>query len=192
MWLTPPGLLDKLGPFDLDPCAHSPRPWPTAARHIAPPEDGLTANWVGRVWCNPPYGREVGVWLSKLASHGHGTALTFARTDTIWFARHVWDAATAVLFLAGRLHFYRPDDTRAPANSGGPSCLIAYGEHDATRLSDADLPGTVLHLHHTTSGAHRARAVQARRSRAGREPIPALTGVPTAWQEVLDFGESLP
>jgi len=47
-WLTPPAILHALGDFDLDPCAApSPRPWPTAARHIELPEDGLTANWGG-------------------------------------------------------------------------------------------------------------------------------------------------
>ena len=48
LWLTPPQLLSVLGPFDLDPCAcPDPRPWPTAKRHIALPEDGLAAQWGG-------------------------------------------------------------------------------------------------------------------------------------------------
>jgi hypothetical protein len=49
IWLTPPDLLRRLGSFDLDPCAAPPpRPWPTAARHIALPDDGLSAVWA--VW----------------------------------------------------------------------------------------------------------------------------------------------
>ncbi len=47
-WLTPPHILQALGPFDLDPCAApSPRPWPTAKYHIELPEDGLSASWYG-------------------------------------------------------------------------------------------------------------------------------------------------
>ena len=62
VWLTPPAIIEPLGPFDLDPCAApSPRPWPTAARHIELPEDGLTAEWHGRVWCNPPFGTQTAV-----------------------------------------------------------------------------------------------------------------------------------
>src|SRR5437867_202275 len=46
VWLTPPHILAALGPFDLDPCAApEPRPWPTAERHIALPDDGLAADW---------------------------------------------------------------------------------------------------------------------------------------------------
>lgn len=68
VWLTPPEIIGALGPFDLDPCAApSPRPWDTALRHIELPEDGLTAAWSGRVWCNPPFGRETAKWLRRIA-----------------------------------------------------------------------------------------------------------------------------
>lgn len=33
-WLTPKWLVDRLGPFDLDPCSPINRPWATAARHF--------------------------------------------------------------------------------------------------------------------------------------------------------------
>ena len=68
-WLTPPEILEALGSFDLDPCAApDPRPWPTAAWHIARPADGLAATWAGRVWLNPPYGPATGRWLGRLAA----------------------------------------------------------------------------------------------------------------------------
>lgn len=144
-WLTPPDLIEKLGPFDLDPCAApSPRPWATAARHIELPEDGLAADWSGHVWLNPPYSFEAWRWLDKLATHGDGIALIFARTETAGFVAQVWAKATAVLFLHGRLHFHYADGTRASANSGAPSCLVAYGERAAERLRDADLAGTYV------------------------------------------------
>jgi len=143
-WLTPPNITTALGDFDLDPCA-APN-WPTAKRHIILPEDGLTADWSGRVWLNPPYGKEAWVWLSKLAEHGQGTALVFARTETAGFVSEVWGKASGILFLHGRLHFHYPDGTRAPANSGAPSCLVAYGAADAVLLSKADLTGTFFDL----------------------------------------------
>lgn len=89
-WLTPPHITNALGAFDLDPCAApSPRPWPTAARHIELPEDGLAADWDGRVWLNPPYSFAAWKWLAKLAEHGRGTALVFARTETAGFVSEV-------------------------------------------------------------------------------------------------------
>jgi hypothetical protein len=143
-WLTPPHIIDALGPFDLDPCAAP--GWVTAEKHITLPDDGLTAEWFGRVWLNPPYRAEVWDWLAKLAEHGNGTALIFARTETAGFVREVWGKATALLFLHGRLHFHHADGTRAAANSGAPSVLVAYGDSDAERLSAAaaDLPGAFV------------------------------------------------
>jgi hypothetical protein len=146
-WLTPPYILDALGVFDLDPCAApEPRPWPTADRHIALPEDGLVADWAGRIWLNPPYSRKARDWLAKLAQHGRGTALTFARTETAWFVQTVWEQATALLFLHGRIHFHYPDGTRAPANSGAPSVLVAYGEYDTEKLATSGIAGTFMRL----------------------------------------------
>ncbi len=143
-WLTPPHITDALGEFDLDPCAAS--DWVTAKRHIILPQDGFAANWSGRVWLNPPYGMAAWAWLAKLADHGRGTALIFARTETAGFVSEVWLKASGILFLHGRLFFHHSDGTRAAANSGAPSCLVAYGEADATQLAKADLPGTFIAL----------------------------------------------
>src|SRR3954447_20073031 len=83
-WLTPPDLLAALGRFDLDPCAPTTRPWDTAAAHYTIEDDGLRQPWTGRVWLTPPYAN-AGKWLHRLADHGHGTALIFARTETaLW------------------------------------------------------------------------------------------------------------
>ncbi len=145
VWLTPPEIVRALGEFDLDPCAApSPRPWATADKHIELPEDGLTAEWVGRVWLNPPYGPHTGAWLKKLAAHGDGIALVFARTETRMFIDHVWGKADGLLFLANRPHFHYSDGTRAKGNSGGPLMLIAYGQHNAHWLRTCGLPGHYL------------------------------------------------
>lgn len=143
-WLTPLSIVAALGKFDLDPCGFP--GWRTADRLICLPEDGLAANWEGRVWLNPPYGQEAWAWLEKLATQGHGTALVFARTETRGFVKQVWGKATALRFLHGRLHFHLPDGTRAKANAGAPSVLVAYGEHDARKLADARIAGTFVRL----------------------------------------------
>ena len=143
-WLTPPHIIDALGPFDLDPCAHP--DWPTAHTRICLPDDGLAAPWHGRVWLNPPYGNEIWDWLAKLAEHRRGTALVFARTETAGFVEQVWRKADALLFLQGRLHFHHADGARARANSGAPSVLVAYGRDDAIALGEAALPGALVSL----------------------------------------------
>lgn len=145
-WLTPPHVLQALGQFDLDPCAPINRPWPMADQHFTAADDGLAKPWEGRVWLNPPYGQQAAAWLERLAAHGSGTALIFARTETAMFFDHVWAKATALLFLRGRLHFHYVDGTRAAANGGAPSVLIAYGQGDAQILRDCGLPGHFVPL----------------------------------------------
>jgi hypothetical protein len=145
-WLTPPSIISALGPFDLDPCAPVSPPWPTARRHLSILDNGLLCPWNGRVWLNPPYGPRVGEWLSKMAAHGHGTALIFARTDTAAWQQHVFPAATGVLFLRGRLTFHHVDGSAASNPAGAPSALVAYGAHDWQILRTAGLSGALCPL----------------------------------------------
>jgi hypothetical protein len=179
-WLTPPHVLAALGgaeTFDFDPCAApETRPWPTALRMNSHLDgDGLSIAWEGRVLLNPPYtSAELGAWLKRLADHGRGTALIFARTETAAFAEQVWERASGLLFLTGRLHFHRtlalePDRClsvdhdyavydgvtkaeaciwcgRAKANAGAPSVLCAYGVDDMDRLAACTLEGAFVPL----------------------------------------------
>lgn len=143
-WLTPPYVIAALGAFDLDPCSPINRPVDTAARHLTIADDGLAAEWSGRVWLNPPYGDQTGHWLERLVNHGRGTALIFARTETDTFFQYVWNAATAVFFFRGRLTFHNVDGTPGTGNAGAPSCLVAYGADDAKALRASGLPGHFL------------------------------------------------
>lgn len=142
-WITPRHVVDALGPFGLDPCACSPQPWPCADESYTAADDGLSQEWRGRVWLNPPYS-QAALWLEKLADYGCGTALIFARTETEMFRQHVWEQASGLLFLHGRLYFHKPDGSRAKGNSGGPSVLVAYGEYNAERLYTSGLKGSFV------------------------------------------------
>lgn len=146
-WLTPPEIIKALGDFAVDPCSPGDRrPWDTAAVHYDIHANGLKKPWDGRVWLNPPYGKETAVWLDRLAHHGDGIALIFARTETDIFFRHVWERADAVLFLRGRLHFHHVDGRRAEANAGAPSCLVAYGPSNVQALKESGLAGQLVIL----------------------------------------------
>lgn len=144
-WLTPPYIIKSLGEFDLDPCSPINRPWPTAKKHFTKLDNGLMQDWSGRVWCNPPYGRQATHWLEKCAMHGNAVALTFARTETIMFFKCVWNAATAVLFIKGRLKFYHVDGREGNA-AGAPSVLIAYGSENAEALKDSGIEGQFFYI----------------------------------------------
>lgn len=144
-WLTPPHVIAALGgaeSFDLDPATPDFQPYPTARARYTRADNGLLKPWFGRVYLNPPYtDDEICRWMARLADHGRGTALIFARTETDNFFRWVWERATALLFLRGRLHFHLPDGRRARRNAGAPSVLCAYGQRDADILAFAPLEG---------------------------------------------------
>jgi hypothetical protein len=142
-WLTPPEIIRSLGTFDLDPCAPINRPWPTATRHFTLLDNGLLQNWSGRVWLNPPYGKQTSKWLGRLVEHGDGIALIYARTETdLWF-RMVFGVADAVMFLKGRVWFYDSTGNRAGNNGGAPSALVAYGPRNVEALHRSKLAGFI-------------------------------------------------
>lgn len=144
-WLTPPEIIQALGTFDLDPCSPVNRPWPTAVHHLTVVDDGLMHEWNGRVWMNPPYGDETGVWLNRLADHGNGVALVFARTETAWFFEYVWKRAAAVFFFRGRVSFYHVNGDQGDA-AGAPSCLVAYGAANVIALRQSGIAGITVEL----------------------------------------------
>lgn len=137
-WITPKFIIDDLGPFDLDPCACDPQPWPCAAEQWT--AHGLHKQWHGLIWLNPPFHRyEVGQWMQRMARHGNGIALVHARTEAEWFVP-IWEKATAIGFLKDRLYFHYPDGTRADANSGAPAVLAAFGPLARSRLKRSATP----------------------------------------------------
>lgn len=140
-WLTPPEIIKALGPFDTDPCCpDGGMPWPTARRMITKSEDGLRQPWVGRVWLNPPYGRDAVPFFKRMSFYrfnGGGIALVFARTDTVLWHRWIFPFAQGVKFLQGRLRFCRQDGTPG-ATATAPSALVAYSEEDYRRLVAAE------------------------------------------------------
>lgn len=108
MWATPQDFFDALDAefhFTLDACAVKENA--KCEAYYTPEQDGLDQPWTGRVWCNPPYGRNVGQWVKKAhdtASGGVVVMLLPARTDTRWFHDYIY-GKTEVRFIKGRLKF---------------------------------------------------------------------------------------
>jgi hypothetical protein len=155
-WLTAPATHAALGgwrAFDLDPAAMVGQPWPTARHHYTRHDNGLLLRWNGDIYLNPPYVRGLlGRFMARMASHGRGIALIFARTDTEVFHAYVWGAASALLFLRGRQRFCLPSGRPAlrsdgkPADAGAPSVLCAYGQKHADVLAGCGLDGEFVPL----------------------------------------------
>jgi hypothetical protein len=140
-WLTPRALLQRLGTFDLDPCGCPSMPWRTATNtYFLPEHDGLTEPWHGRVFCNPPYGNNVGNWAQRMSAHGNGIMLIFARVETSTWQQEIFPFADATLLLAGRVHFCLPSGLRGKSGTA-PSALLAYGQSNVEALRNAGIAG---------------------------------------------------
>ena len=128
-WITPYWIIEAMGPLNLDPCESSQQPWPCAESgyRLSRGENGLALPWSGSVFVNPPYSRPI-PWVKRLAEHGDGVLLTFARVETGWWQDWIWPVASAVWFPRGRLTFCYSNGQPAKGNSGGPSAFVSYGD----------------------------------------------------------------
>ncbi len=144
-WLTPPELVKSLGEFDLDPCTPLNPPFVHANLNYNIKDDGLSKEWLGRIYMNPPYGKGMEKWIEKLKIHGNGIALIFARTETKCFFNHIWDDADAVLFVKGRIKFYNLEGKQM-GTPGAPSIFIAYGKFNAMALEKSGIAGRFIKL----------------------------------------------
>lgn len=134
-WSTPQDLFDRLNDefhFNLDVCANESNH--KCKMYYDKNQDGLSMPWKGHVvWCNPPYGREIGLWVKTayLEHNAHGTTIVMllpARTDTRWFHNYVLGKAS-IRFLQGRLKFGNCKNS-APF----PSMLAIYSLHEKCNL----------------------------------------------------------
>ena len=125
LWSTPRDFFDKcaaeFGPFTLDVCATPDNA--KCERFFTKEDDGLSKDWFGRVWMNPPYGREICAWMAKAVRERERSeiivCLVPARTDTAWW--HDYAMKGEIRFLRGRLRF-----GNAKSCAPFPSALVIY------------------------------------------------------------------
>lgn len=127
-WSTPQHVFDQWDAdyhFDLDVCATPENA--KCKKFFTRADDGLAQVWTGSCWMNPPYGREVGLWVEKAWRSVDKEQADFvvcllpARTDTRWFHDYCWKYGR-VYFLRGRLKF-----GGATNSAPFPSMITVFG-----------------------------------------------------------------
>lgn len=139
-WETPQDLYDKLDEiyhFTLDPCCTHENA--KCKKHYTAEENGLLQDWSNDVvFCNPPYGRDIGRWVAKAYNESTKGAkivmLIPARVDTRWFHQYIYKKESEgirVEFIKGRLKFvnrsiqsFNSDGRLSPATF--PSMLVYF------------------------------------------------------------------
>ena len=145
-WCTPQDFFDKLNSefgFVLDPAATNKTA--KCALFYTPEMDGLSQSWDrgGAVFCNPPYGREIGKWVRKAFEESLGgypiVLLIPARTDTSYFHDYIYGKAE-IRFIRGRLRF-TDDEGNAADPAPFPSMVVIYNGKNS--LPQNNVSGTV-------------------------------------------------
>lgn len=144
IWITPKWIIDKIGPFDLDPCGFLPENGPivkTAENYFTVDMDGLSQNWYGKVFVNFPYSESF-KWLEKSKNEylsgnvEYIIILCFARTETKAWQNNV-KYATGINFINKRIKFL--DEYGIEHSNGNcPSSLIAFGEKGFDKIKNID------------------------------------------------------
>lgn len=126
-WATPQDFFDQLDKefhFTLDPCANEQNH--KCKKFYTKEQNGLTHDWGGHtVFCNPPYGREIGKWVkySYEQSRKENTTVVMlvpSRTDTRWFHNYIYGKAE-IRFVKGRLKF-----GNSTSGAPFPSMVVIY------------------------------------------------------------------
>lgn len=127
-WATPLAFFDALDAefnFNLDPCATDENH--KCPRYFTREQNGLAQDWGGaRVFCNPPYGRQIGEWVKKCYNESRKpdtlcVMLIPARTDTAYFHDYIYHKAREIRFIRGRLHF-----NESKAGAPFPSMVVVF------------------------------------------------------------------
>lgn len=145
-WYTPQWIFDCLDiDFDLDPSSpHDDETAVPARVKYTIYDDGLMKPWFGRVWLNPPFGPDTGFWIRRMIDHGNGLALVFSRTDSPW-CQMAMQAASAILFVAGRIDFIPGKENRhKKGRAGAGTVIFAFGEECAIALERMGGYGTLI------------------------------------------------
>lgn len=126
-WTTPQDFFDALNGefnFTLDPCATSENT--KCEKYYTEKDDGLSQSWDNEVvFCNPPYGREIGKWVKKASEAEGGVVVMLipARTDTRYFHDYIYKKAE-IRFIKGRLKF--GGEQRGSGSAPFPSMIVIF------------------------------------------------------------------
>lgn len=123
VWETPQDLFNRLNDefhFDIDVCATPENA--KCSKFFSPLDDGLSHDWQGVCWMNPPYGKKIGAWMKKaMEAKTTVVCLVPSRTDTKWWHDYAMKA-DEIRFIKGRLKFGNSKNS-APF----PSAIIVFG-----------------------------------------------------------------
>ena len=150
-WWTPLQYVERgrlaMGGIDLDPasCAQANKTI-KAKRFFDRQSDGLKHEWHGRIWLNPPYGKDARGFVEHLLSEftrGHVkqavVLLNCNSVETKWFEplRQFF-----LCFPKGRIHFISPNSQVTSATHG--SVFVYLGHRQLAFIKEFSIVGDIF------------------------------------------------
>jgi len=126
-WETPDKLFDRLNnefEFTIDVCASATNK--KVDNYFSVRDNALVQEWTGICWMNPPYGKDIKLWVKKAYTaslDGETTVVCLlpCRTDTVWW--HEFCMKGEIRFCNKRLKFKNSNNMAT-----FPSAIVVFGK----------------------------------------------------------------
>ena len=130
-YYTPKWVFDKLNiTFDLDVAAPTGGcHWIPAKHHYDQETNGLTSDWYGNVFMNPPFSKPK-PWVHKFINHKLGIAI-LPSSNGKWF-NEIWDSAEAITIFDSNIKFHSPNKQLLSIPTR--TFMFAFGKHNVNAL----------------------------------------------------------
>ena len=134
-WETPIDLFNRLNDrfnFTLDPCCSVETA--KCEKFFTENENGLIQDWSKDIcFVNPPYGRQIGKLVQKSYEESlRGATVVMlipSRTDTSYWHDFIFNKATEIIFVKGRIQFGDSGD-----NAPFPSAVIVFDNKEDKQM----------------------------------------------------------
>lgn len=161
-WYTPSEYIESarivMGSIDTDPASNEyANKTVNASQYYTKEDDGLTKEWAGNVWMNPPYSQpEIGMFCNALIAKynlkevSQAIVLVNNSADTTWF-HNLANVSAAFCLTKGRISFYNDSGKSAPTNG---QAFFYFGNDVSSFASEFSKHGMVVKLIRSYGGEY--------------------------------------
>lgn len=139
-WYTPPAIIElarkTMGSIDLDPAScEEANKIVKAKKHFTAKDDGLSKDWFGNVWINPPFSEPTVQKFTQAVADKYisgeikqGCIIINNATETRWF-QYMASRCSAICFPKGRIRFLDKNSEQKPGSPLQGQAILYFGKN---------------------------------------------------------------